>query len=146
MTIGRLRKLRRRRLIVWDRRGLPARHVSVKRAGRHFGLLLYWVRQNGICVITEGGKPAAVIVSPDNTELIDLIYATVGVAAARRRDPSGVFTFADKVFGTCDRADRWMASEIWSLGGRRPVDLLGTEEGVSEVLNLLGCIEHGLFA
>ncbi len=108
---------------------------------------MHLVDRNGICVIARDGKPACVVLSlSSNPALIELIYATVAVAAARRRDQGGVVSLADRIFGTRDHTDQWMASKIWSLGGKRPVDLLGTDEGVNEVRNVLGRIEHGIFA
>ena len=138
---------RRRRLIIRDRRGLPARQVSLQRAGRHFGLLMYWAKRNGICVIAEAGKPVLVLIALNNDKaLMGLIYATIAVAAARRRNPGGVFTLADEVLGSSARTDWWMAQETWSLAGMRPVDKLATEQGVEEVLNILHRVQHGLFA
>jgi len=141
------RKPRRRPRIVWDHRGLPAKRISAKRAGRHFGLLMHWVRRNGICVLTEGGKPTHVLLKPDtNPILTRLIYATVAVAAARKRNPGGVFTLADEVFGTRARTDLWMAQEIPRLAGKRPVEALATATGPEKVLNILHQIQHGIIA
>lgn len=138
---------RRRRLIIRDRRGLPAKQVSLQHAGRCFDLLMYWAQRNGICVITEAGKPVVVLIALDHDKaLTALIYATIAVAAARRRNPGGVFTLADEVFGSRARTDWWMAQEIWSLAGNRPVDKLATDRGVEEVLNILHRIQHGTFA
>ncbi|MDB5973337.1 MAG: hypothetical protein JWR07_97 [Nevskia sp.] len=84
--------------------------------------------------------------SADNEELTSVICAAVAVAAARRHNPGGVFTVADKVFGAPARSDWCMAQEIRSLAGKRPVDLLGSDEGVEQVLNILYRIEYGVFA
>ena len=75
---------------------------------------------------------------------MELGYAAVEVAAARRRNPGGTFTLGDQLFGDQSRTDRWMAQEINSLASKRPVDWLATSEGIDEVLNLLNRIVHGM--
>jgi hypothetical protein len=140
------KKRRRRQIIILDWRGLPARHVPVERAARHFGQLVYWVRRNGICVITENGKPAYVLLSPHHYLVrTGLVFAAASVAAVRRRNPGGVFTLADQVFGSRARANLWMVQKNWSLGDQRPLDKLATPDGVAEVQTLLHRIEHGIF-
>lgn len=121
--------------------------MSAQGAGRSFGLLLYWVRRNGVCVITEGAKPALVFVSPEHYDaLAKGLGATIAVAAERARNPKGVFTLADKVFGTGALADWWMMLGNERLAGKRPVDMLGTQEEVKEVKNILRRIQRGMFA
>lgn len=77
---------RRRRPIIRDRRGLPAKQVSLQHAGRRFGLLMHWAQRNGICVITEAGKPVLVLIALNHDEaLTGLIYSTIAVTDARRQ-------------------------------------------------------------
>ena len=133
--------------MVRDRRGQPASQLTVRRAGSIFGHLLYSVRRNGVCLLTEAKEPRfALIKLEDGAPLTDLICAVIAVAAARRRNPNNVFTVADQVFGSSAQADWWMAHEVWSLGGKRPVDMLTTYQGATQVLNILGRIQHGIFA
>lgn len=140
---GRHRRLR----TIRDRRGLPAKRIPAARAARHFGQIMYWVKCNGTCVITEGGRPAAVLINPDHDpELTALIYARVAVAVARRRNPGGTFTLADEVFGSRACADWWMGRRTWDLAGDAPVHRLSTDHGVAEVLALLHRIQHGIFS
>ena len=147
MTHPRLRKLRRRRPIIWDHRGLPVKHVSASHAGRHFDLILYWAKRNGLCVITEAEKPTFVVLSLDrNPGLLERIDAITAVAMARRRNPGGIFTLADELFGARVESDRWMATKIWNSAGRRPVDMLATGDGVEKVRNLLDKVRHGFVA
>lgn len=108
---------------------------------------MYWVKCNGICVLTEAGKPAFVLVDPRRyAALSERVGAIVAVAAARARNPGGLFTLADEVFGTHVLADWWMAQENGSLAGMRPVEKLSTEQGLEEVLDVLRRIQHGMFA
>lgn len=44
-----------------------------------------------------------------------------------------------------ERARRWMTSRNRALVGSRPVDLLDSEAGAIEVLEILGRIEHGVY-
>ena len=39
-----------------------------------------------------------------------------------------------------------MAQAVWSLAGKRPVDMLAIDQGVEEVLNILHQVQHGTFA
>lgn len=51
---------------------------------------------------------------------------------------------AAEVIGSRD-LDRWMDTEVPSLGGRKPRHLLGTPEGRAEVEQVLTKIDHGVF-
>lgn len=53
---------------------------------------------------------------------------------------------ADEVFGSPEKAGRWLRRETKALGGEKPLDLLDTEEGARRVETLLGRIEHGIAA
>lgn len=50
------------------------------------------------------------------------------------------------VFGAAGRFDEWMQAEIPALGQVRPCTLLGTVDGIQEIINVLGRIEHGVFS
>jgi putative toxin-antitoxin system antitoxin component (TIGR02293 family) len=53
---------------------------------------------------------------------------------------------ADRVFGSHEKAQRWLRSEIIALDGARPIDLLETETGAHLVLEELVRIDYGMFA
>jgi len=53
---------------------------------------------------------------------------------------------ADRVFGSHERAQRWLRSEIIALNGARPIDLLETETGANVVFEELVRIDYGMFA
>jgi len=38
---------------------------------------------------------------------------------------------------------RWLETEVPSLGGRTPLSLIADAEGMAEVEDVLGAIEHG---
>jgi hypothetical protein len=133
-----------RRAMIKDYRGLPARRVPEHRVAKLLGLILYSVQRTGVCVITKGARPSAVLLRPDDPR-VSRAYAIADVAAARRRDPGGTFTVADRVFGSSQSTDRWMIQPVLSLGNIRPVNLLDTEGGILSVLDALNSIEHGQF-
>ena len=57
-----------------------------------------------------------------------------------------VFVAASKVLGSDEEARQWMGEAVMALGGKRPVDLLDTDVGSQEVVNLLNCIKWGVYA
>jgi putative toxin-antitoxin system antitoxin component (TIGR02293 family) len=57
-----------------------------------------------------------------------------------------VFLAASVVLGSQDEARQWMGEPVIALGGKRPVDLLDTDVGSQEVVNLLNCIKWGVYA
>jgi putative toxin-antitoxin system antitoxin component (TIGR02293 family) len=52
---------------------------------------------------------------------------------------------AVEVFGTRDKAMRWLGGSVPSLGYRTPLSLLTTPRGMAEVEDTLGAIEHGIW-
>ena len=57
-----------------------------------------------------------------------------------------VFAHAVEVFGAVSRAASWMSEPNRALAGRKPLDLLATDLGTLEVDEVLGRLEHGIFA
>ena len=53
---------------------------------------------------------------------------------------------ADSVFGSHEKAQRWLRSEIIALDGARPIDLLESETGAHVVYEELVRIDYGIFA
>lgn len=53
---------------------------------------------------------------------------------------------ADRVFGSPEKARRWLRSEIIALDGARPIDLLTTEIGAYEIEQELIRIDYGMLA
>jgi putative toxin-antitoxin system antitoxin component (TIGR02293 family) len=48
--------------------------------------------------------------------------------------------------GDQERACVWMSSPVRGLGGRRPVEMVATSAEAEAVLDLIGRLEHGVFA
>jgi putative toxin-antitoxin system antitoxin component (TIGR02293 family) len=61
-------------------------------------------------------------------------------------DRALIWAFAQKVFGSEAAARAWMIAPNWSLDNERPIDLLETEEGATEVRDSLGRIQDGTFS
>lgn len=57
-----------------------------------------------------------------------------------------VFALASEVLGSENKARQWVNDQIPALGGKRPLDLLDTDLGTQEVMNLLQCIKWGMYA
>lgn len=88
------------------------------------------------------------------TELVGIPSSTL----ARRRqagrlvkeESERIYRIADlllhaaEVFGTLDRARRWLQKPQFALGGSTPLAFADTEPGVREVNDLLVRIEHGM--
>jgi putative toxin-antitoxin system antitoxin component (TIGR02293 family) len=57
-----------------------------------------------------------------------------------------VVAFADQVFGSHEKALRWLRAPSARLEGRSALLILTTEAGGREVENMLGQIDEGMFA
>ncbi|MGP9652833.1 type II RES/Xre toxin-antitoxin system antitoxin [Halomonas sp. AOP35-4E-18] len=58
-----------------------------------------------------------------------------------------VFNATTELFeGDNDRARQWLLNPVRGLGDRRPVDMLATSAETEAVLDLIGRLEHGVFA
>jgi putative toxin-antitoxin system antitoxin component (TIGR02293 family) len=57
-----------------------------------------------------------------------------------------VFALAGEVLGSGEKARQWINDQIPALGGKRPLDLLDTDVGAQEVMNLLQSLKWGMYA
>ncbi|MFO1034820.1 MAG: antitoxin Xre/MbcA/ParS toxin-binding domain-containing protein [Hyphomicrobiales bacterium] len=53
---------------------------------------------------------------------------------------------ADRVFGNAGKADRWLRTPLKQHANQSPLDLLVSEAGTMLVEEVLGQIDHGMFA
>lgn len=53
---------------------------------------------------------------------------------------------ADRVFGNQAKADHWLRAPQSRLNGKTPLSLLKSEAGAIVVEEMLGQIDHGMFA
>ncbi|BBO85206.1 hypothetical protein DSCO28_57720 [Desulfosarcina ovata subsp. sediminis] len=56
-----------------------------------------------------------------------------------------VYEMAAEVFGSSEKARRWLKKPARGLGGRIPLEYADTYIGANEVIKLLGRIDHGVF-
>lgn len=56
-----------------------------------------------------------------------------------------VIARAVEVLGTSEKALRWMNAPVRSLGDRTPASLLDSPEGIANIEDALGRIEHGVW-
>lgn len=52
---------------------------------------------------------------------------------------------AIEVFGSREKALRWLKAPVRSLGDQSPISLLDTQEGIDRVKDVLGRVEHGVW-
>jgi len=58
-----------------------------------------------------------------------------------------VFSAACELFeGDTQSAQRWINQPVKGLGGARPIDMMATSAETAAVLDLIGRLEHGVFA
>lgn len=57
-----------------------------------------------------------------------------------------VVGFAEEIFGTPEKAYRWLRKANRGLGGQVPLELISTEAGARVVEQALGRIAHGIIA
>jgi putative toxin-antitoxin system antitoxin component (TIGR02293 family) len=115
--------------------------------------------------IVREGLPARVLDAlAENLELTrGELAAALGIAerTLARRRKNGVFTAeesakllrlarvtrrAAEVFEKSQLALDWLKRPNRTLGGARPLDLLDTDIGAENVLDVLGRVEHGVFS
>ena len=66
--------------------------------------------------------------------------------AASCGDGIRVLDAAVDYFGSKEEAWTWLQAPVRGLGNVAPVDLIATETGALEVTDLIGRLEHGVFA
>ncbi len=74
-------------------------------------------------------------------EILDAVHF-----AAAKTLPPEVLRRATEVIGNESNAMRWLAYSNSAIGDLAPVEVIGKEGGMEEVLNLLGRIEQGCFS
>jgi len=52
---------------------------------------------------------------------------------------------AVEVFGSREKALRWLKAPVRSLGDRSPLSLMDSQEGIQRVSDVLGRVEHGVW-
>ena len=61
------------------------------------------------------------------------------------REIASVSARATEVFGSREKAMRWLYTPLSSFGNRTPISLISTTNGPAELEDTLGAIEHGIW-
>lgn len=51
-----------------------------------------------------------------------------------------------EVFGSVERFNSWMNSEILALGLKKPIEFIDTSVGIDQLQKLIGRIQHGVYS
>ena len=89
-------------------------------------------------------------------------YVAIPPATLQRRAKAGQFNVdeSDRLYrfaevlnaaselfeGDNERARQWLLNPVRGLGGRRPLEMIATSAETEAVLDLIGRLEHGVFA
>jgi putative toxin-antitoxin system antitoxin component (TIGR02293 family) len=132
---------------LWGKIGIPSR-----------GLALHSAINNGLSY--DVFLRIAELTRLDKRELAASL--SIAPATLHRRAKNGHFTSSesDKLYrfthvlvaaidlfeGNYDDAITWLQSDIEGVGGNRPLDMLSTSAGCDAVKDIIGRLEHGVFA
>jgi hypothetical protein len=89
-------------------------------------------------VINEGFTEVSLL-NPDTGEKRTLIVS-VGTDSIVE-----VTARAIEVFGSREKAIRWLRTPVRALGNQTPISMLGSHEGLTRVQDVLGQVEHGVW-
>ncbi|MEQ8926701.1 MAG: DUF2384 domain-containing protein [Fulvivirga sp.] len=59
---------------------------------------------------------------------------------------AALYQFGSEVIGSIESLRKWMSSPLIALGGKKPLDFINNDTGISIVRDLLGRIEHGVYS
>ncbi len=95
------------------------------------------------------------LTTEDKEEIKRIVVETLaesGVSSNQERNSNAeaqsiaeIAARAMEIFGSRERALKWLNAPVRSLGDRTPLSLLNTPEGITQVEDTLGRIEHGVW-
>ncbi|CAM3321829.1 type II RES/Xre toxin-antitoxin system antitoxin [Shewanella violacea] len=131
----------------WQSVGVPARGASLYEAlhtGLPFEVYSNLAKVSGI----EKSELASATVIASAT-----LQRRAKAGKFNRDESDRLYRFAevyksalDLFEGEGDDATRWLRNPVRGLGNKRPIDMLSTSAETEAVLNLIGRLEHGVFA
>jgi putative toxin-antitoxin system antitoxin component (TIGR02293 family) len=126
-----LRFTSRAAMIERVRSGLPV--SAIQHLSRQFGMPLAELAADaGIALRTLARRKKAGRLQPQESERVLRVGA--------------LFDMAAQALGGAESARRWFTTPNQALGGKPPLAYCDTELGAREVEDLLGRLEHGVFA
>lgn len=93
----------------------------------------------GAFAVLIGISPRTVIAAKDKSTRLDPLVSDRLARIAK------IMARAEEVFGSHEKAQRWLLKPVNALGGKRPFDKLSTDPGSSQVEDVLAAIEHGVY-
>ena len=57
-----------------------------------------------------------------------------------------LYQYGTEVFGDKESLKEWINSSLIALGGKKPIDFMNNDTGISMIKDLLGRIEHGVYS
>lgn len=59
---------------------------------------------------------------------------------------ASLYQYGTNVLGSNLSFQEWLQSSLISLGGKKPIDFMNNDTGISLIKDLLGRIEHGVYS
>jgi putative toxin-antitoxin system antitoxin component (TIGR02293 family) len=132
---------------IWEQIGIPSRGIALHTAihtGLPYDVFLHMAALTGIekkvLAKSLGMAPATLHrrankgqFSPSES---DKLYRFTDVFVAA----------VDLFEGNHEQAANWLQSNVKGLGEQRPIDMLSTSAGCDAVTDMIGRLEHGVFA
>ena len=59
---------------------------------------------------------------------------------------ASLYQYGSNIFGSNQQFQEWLQSSLIALGGKKPVEFINNDTGISMVNDLLGRIEHGVYS
>jgi putative toxin-antitoxin system antitoxin component (TIGR02293 family) len=89
------------------------------------------------------------LTTDDKEEIKRLVGETLAqISSAEQMNTESVVEAtarAMEVFGTREKALRWLRTPVRSLGDQTPLSLLNSSDGLARVQDVLGRVEHGVW-
>lgn len=132
---------------LWDIIGMPPRGAKLHEALREGLSFSVYTKLAGAADLKQKDLAQYVAIAPATLQR----RAKAGRFNAEESDRlyrfAEVLETATELFeGDVARARQWITHPVRGLGGRRPVEMIATSAETGAVLDLIGRMEHGVFA
>ena len=136
-----------KKVSVWELTGIPERGVKLHEA----------INQG---LPFEVYHRLAEISHMDKSEIARILHLAPATLQRRAKQKKFNVEEGDKIFrltemihaatelfeGDIEKANAWLQNPVRGIGGKRPVDMVVTSAQTKDVLDLIGRLEHGVFA
>lgn len=132
---------------IWERVGIPSRGIALHCAihdGLNYDVFLKMANLTGI---EKKALAKSLSIAPATLHRRAKAGHFTSDESDRLYRFTDVFVAAVDLFeGDQKQAVSWMTSNIKGLGNKRPLDMLSTSAGCDAVADMIGRLEHGVFA